>query len=63
LERYGLYASARHAEVQTGLTDWRTFSSAAGVGIDDFRRAKPWRPPSLILEADPLLPALSRCHK
>ena len=55
LERYGLWACARHAEVQVALSDWQTFSSAAGVGIDDFRRTKPWRPPSLILEADPPL--------
>jgi hypothetical protein len=60
LERYRIWASARHAEVQAGLTDWQTFSSAAGVGIDDFRRAKPWRPPSLILEADPPLHTRSR---
>jgi 4-methoxybenzoate monooxygenase (O-demethylating) len=60
LERYGIWASARHAEVQTALTDWQTFSSAAGVGIDDFRRSKPWRPPSLILEADPPLHTRSR---
>lgn len=53
LERYGLWTCARHAEVQAALSDWQTFSSAAGVGIDDFRRTKPWRPPSLILEADP----------
>jgi 4-methoxybenzoate monooxygenase (O-demethylating) len=38
LERYGLWACARHAEVQAALSDWQTFSSAAGVGIDDFRR-------------------------
>jgi 4-methoxybenzoate monooxygenase (O-demethylating) len=60
LERYGIWACARHAEVQAALTDWRTFSSAAGVGIDDFRRSKPWRPPSLILEADPPLHTRSR---
>ena len=60
LERYGLWACARHAEVQAALTDWQTFSSAAGVGIDDFRRSKPWRPPSLILEADPPLHTRSR---
>jgi cytochrome P450 len=52
--------SARHAEVQAALSDWQTFSSAAGVGIDDFRRTKPWRPPSLILEADPPLHTRSR---
>jgi 4-methoxybenzoate monooxygenase (O-demethylating) len=60
LERYGVYASARHAEVVTGLSTWETFSSAAGVGLDDFRLAKPWRPPSLILEADPPLHTRSR---
>jgi cytochrome P450 len=60
LERYGLWACARHAEVQAILSDWETFSSAAGVGIDDFRRSKPWRPPSLILEADPPLHTRSR---
>ena len=60
LERYGLWACARHAEVHAALSDWETFSSAAGVGIDDFRRTKPWRPPSLILEADPPLHTRSR---
>jgi len=60
LERYGLWACARHAEVQATLSDWETFTSAAGVGIDDFRRTKPWRPPSLILEADPPLHTRSR---
>jgi hypothetical protein len=60
LERYGLWACARHAEVQAALSDWQMFSSAAGVGIDDFRRTKPWRPPSLILEADPPLHTRSR---
>jgi hypothetical protein len=60
LKRYGLWACARHAEVQAALSDWQTFSSAAGVGIDDFRRTKPWRPPSLILEADPPLHTRSR---
>jgi hypothetical protein len=60
LERYGLWACARHAEVQTVLSDWETFSSAAGVGIDDFRRTKPWRPPSLLLEVDPPLHTRTR---
>jgi cytochrome P450 len=60
LERYGIWACAHHAEVQAALTDWQAFSSAAGVGIDDFRRSKPWRPPSLILEADPPLHTRSR---
>jgi 4-methoxybenzoate monooxygenase (O-demethylating) len=60
LEHYGLWACARHAEVQAALNDWETFSSAAGVGIDDFRRTKPWRPPSLLLEVDPPLHTRTR---
>jgi cytochrome P450 len=60
LDAYGIYASARHAEVTRGLSEWETFCSSAGVGLDDFRRAKPWRPPSLILEADPPLHTRSR---
>jgi hypothetical protein len=60
LKPYGVYASARHAEVTRGLSEWETFSSAAGVGLEDFRLTKPWRPPSLILEADPPLHTKSR---
>ena len=60
LKPYGVYASARHAEVTRGLSEWETFSSAAGVGLEDFRRSKPWRPPSLILEADPPLHTRTR---
>ncbi len=60
LERYELWACARHAEVQAALSDWETFSSAAGVGIDDFRRTKPWRPPRLLLEVDPPLHTRTR---
>ena len=53
LERYGVWALARHAEVDHAMSDWETFSSAAGVGLADFRKEPPWRPPSLLLEADP----------
>ena len=56
LEKYGVYASARHAEVQQALQNWRTFSSAAGVGLANIQReASFFRPPSLVLEADPPL--------
>jgi cytochrome P450 len=53
LDRYGLWASARHEEVKAALNDWDRFSSAAGVGLANFRTEKPFRPPSLILEVDP----------
>jgi cytochrome P450 len=60
LERYGVYGLARHAEVQATLADWRTFCSSAGVGLSDFRKEPPWRPPSLLLEADPPLHTRTR---
>ncbi|WP_435170222.1 cytochrome P450 [Falsirhodobacter sp. 1013] len=53
LERYGVYGIARYAEVHRVLNDWRTFCSSRGVGLQDFLRETPWRPPSLVLETDP----------
>ncbi|HEX6355452.1 cytochrome P450 [Actinophytocola sp.] len=53
LRRYGVHAAARHAEVHEALTDWQRFESSAGVGLSNFREEEPWRPPSLLLEADP----------
>jgi len=53
LEKYGAYAAARHAEVTLILNDPATFCSSRGVGLADFQREKPWRPPSLVLERDP----------
>ena len=44
---------ARYAEVHAVLNDPQTFCSSRGVGLSDFKKEKPWRPPSLILEADP----------
>ncbi len=55
LERYGVHAMARHGEVSAALTDWQTYSSARGVGIQDFAKEPPWRPKSILLEADPPL--------
>ena len=53
LERHGIWAVARHAEVTAVLNDWRSFCSSRGVGLQDFARETPWRPRSLVLEADP----------
>ncbi|GAA3042654.1 cytochrome P450 [Pseudonocardia yunnanensis] len=53
LPRYDLMAMGRYAEVRASLTDWSTFVSGRGVGLADFARETPWRPPSLLLEADP----------
>ena len=55
LERYGVWAMARYAQVQATLNDWQTFISGAGAGIHDLRKRDAWRPPSILLEADPPL--------
>jgi 4-methoxybenzoate monooxygenase (O-demethylating) len=55
LSRYGVFAMARYHEVSAALKDWGTFCSGRGVGMSDFARETPWRPPSLLLETDPPL--------
>lgn len=53
LEAYNIWAMARYEQVNAALKDWETFSSASGAGLSNFRKEKPWRVPSLLLEADP----------
>src|SRR3954451_2107789 len=53
LDKWNVYGVARYAEVHAVLNDPATFCSSRGVGLSDFAKEKPWRPPSLILEADP----------
>ena len=53
LDKWNVYGVARHAEVHAVLNDPATFCSSRGVGLSDFAKEKPWRPPSIILEADP----------
>lgn len=60
LSRYGIYAMARHAQVQSALKDWETFISGAGAGIQDLRKGKAWRPRSIVLEVDPPLHDVTR---
>jgi 4-methoxybenzoate monooxygenase (O-demethylating) len=48
-----VYALGRYEQVHAALTDWQRFQSGAGVGLSNFRYEKPFRPPSLLLEADP----------
>jgi 4-methoxybenzoate monooxygenase (O-demethylating) len=55
LSRYNVWAAARYQEVVDILNDWRTYSSARGAGLTDFKKEKPWRLPSLVLETDPPL--------
>jgi cytochrome P450 len=53
LHKWNVFGVARYAEVHAVLNDPQTFCSSRGVGLSDFAKEKPWRPPSLILEADP----------
>src|SRR6478609_2011884 len=53
LDKWNVYAVARYAEVHAVLNDPATFCSSRGVGLSDFAKETPWRPASLILEADP----------
>ncbi len=53
LDKWNVYGVARYAEVYAVLNDPLTFCSSRGAGLSDFAKEKPWRPPSLILEADP----------
>jgi len=53
LEKYGVWAVARYQQTRSVLMDWKNFISSAGVGLANFRTETPFRPPSLLLEADP----------
>ena len=57
LPAIGAYGIARYAEVKSVLADHETFCSGRGVGLSDFTKEPPFRPPSLLLEAD--LPSMS----
>jgi 4-methoxybenzoate monooxygenase (O-demethylating) len=49
------FGVARYAPTKAILEDPATFVSGRGVGLADFAKEAPWRPPSLLLEADPPL--------
>src|SRR5450631_4457415 len=53
LDKWNVFGVARYAEVHAVLNDPATFCSGRGAGLSDFAKEKPWRPQSIILEADP----------
>jgi len=53
LPKYETWAVSRFQELQECLKDFETFCSSAGVGLANFKHEKPFRPPSIVLEADP----------
>lgn len=61
LPRYGVCATGRIELVETVFRDWHRFCSSRGVGLSDFKRETPWRPPSIVLEVDP--PAHERTRR
>ncbi|GLH80705.1 cytochrome P450 [Bradyrhizobium sp. SSBR45G] len=60
LTRYGIWAVPRFAETKAILEDPVNFSSAGGAGLANYFKQKPWRPPSIVLEADPPLHTRTR---
>lgn len=53
LSKWNCWGTGRHKEMNEVLADPRTFCSGAGVGMANFNNDKPWRQPSMLLEADP----------
>lgn len=53
MSQCGLWGTGRYAQAHAMLNDWASYCSGAGVGLANFHKEKPWRPPSKLLEADP----------
>lgn len=60
LENYDIIVMPRYEQVREALKDWETYCSSRGGGLTDFATEEPWRPPSIILEADPPLHTKTR---
>jgi 4-methoxybenzoate monooxygenase (O-demethylating) len=53
IPKYSILACGRFDETQEVFSDWARFVSSRGVGLQDFHLETPWRPQSLVVEADP----------
>lgn len=53
IPKYAILACGRYQETKEVFSDNARFVSSRGVGLVDFKHSKPWRPASIILEADP----------
>jgi 4-methoxybenzoate monooxygenase (O-demethylating) len=53
LNKYQCFFALRYDECFKIIADYETFCSSAGVGHANFNKEKPWRQPSMLLEADP----------
>lgn len=53
IPKYSVLAVGQFLPTRLTFSDHENFVSSRGVGLDDFSLIDPWRPPSIILEADP----------
>jgi hypothetical protein len=53
LSHYECWAVLDSLVITDVLNNWQDYSSADGVGLDNFHKEKGWRPKSIILEVDP----------
>ena len=53
IPRYSALACGRYDVTKEVFSDHTRFLSSRGIGLTDFSLDTPWRPPSIILEADP----------
>jgi cytochrome P450 len=54
LSHYGFYAVGGYEEVAAVLSDWKTFTSARGVGTTDLAKQAPWwGERAVLIESDP----------
>lgn len=53
IPRYAILAVGRFDPTRKTFSDHENFVSSRGIGLNDFKLEKPWRPPSIILEVDP----------
>lgn len=53
IPKYSVLAVGRYEATRKTFSDHENFVSSRGVGLNDFKIGKPWRPPSIILEVDP----------
>lgn len=53
IPKYAIYATGRHEQMRAIFADHKSYISSAGVGLANFNKEPPFRPKSLILEADP----------
>lgn len=53
IPKYAILTCGGYKENKEVFSDHERFVSSRGVGLVDFKLSKPWRPASIILEADP----------